>query len=88
MLNNTLAGASHPAHIHANTAAEGGGILFTFNAVDGDSGMSMSNISDLDETTPIAYEELLDIDAYVNVYLSVNELSTIVAQGDIGSNAM
>ena len=88
MLNNSPAGASHPAHIHANTVAEGGGILFTFNAVDGDSGMSMSNISDLDETTPIAYEELLDIDAYVNVYLSVNELSTIVVQGDIGSNAM
>ena len=88
MLNNTPAGASHPAHIHTNTAAEGGGILFTFNAVDGDSGMSMSNISDLDDTTPIAYEELLEIDAYVNVFLSANELSTIVAQGDIGSNAM
>lgn len=86
MLNNTPAGGSHPAHIHANTAAEGGGILFTFNAVDGDSGMSMSNIANLDDNTSITYEELLDIDAYVNVHLSANELSTIVAQGDIGQN--
>lgn len=88
MLNNTPAGGSHPAHIHANTAAEGGGILFTFNSVDGTSGMSMSNIAMLDDNTPITFEELLDIDAYVNVHLSVNDLATIVAQGDIGQNEL
>lgn len=88
MLNNSPAGASHSAHIHANTAAEGGGILFTFNAVDGDSGMSMSNISNLDDTTPITYSDLLSLDAYINVHLSANDLGTLVAQGDIGSNAM
>jgi hypothetical protein len=35
-LNNTPAGGMHPGHIHANTAAQGGGIVFSFNAVNGD----------------------------------------------------
>jgi hypothetical protein len=26
----------HPGHIHANTAAQGGGIVFSFNSVNGD----------------------------------------------------
>jgi hypothetical protein len=37
-LKNTVAGASHPAHIHLNTAAEGGDIALTLKAVDGATG--------------------------------------------------
>ena len=80
MLANTPANGVHPAHIHENTAAEGGGILFTFNPVDGTTGMSMTN---LDTYT---YSEILNVDGYVNVHLSATQLSTIVAQGDIGQN--
>ena len=83
---NTPAGGMHPAHIHANTAVEGGGILYTFNIVDGDTGMSMSNLSALDDGTAFGYADLSDVDAYINVHLSMTQLSTIVAQGDIGQN--
>ena len=83
---NTPAGGMHPAHIHANTAVEGGGILYTFNIVDGDTGMSMSNLSALDDGTSFGYADLSDVDAYINVHLSATQLSTIVAQGDIGQN--
>ena len=86
MLSNTPAGGSHPAHIHANTAVEGGGILFSFNAVNGDTGMSMTNVSMFDNGSDFMYSDIADLDAYVNVHLSATDLATIVAQGDIGQN--
>jgi hypothetical protein len=76
----------HPAHIHANSAAEGGGIILSFNPVDGTTGMSKSEIRELDDETPLNYSDVLTIDGYVNVHLSPEDLTTLVAQGDIGSN--
>ncbi|MDN3687352.1 CHRD domain-containing protein [Cyclobacterium jeungdonense] len=87
-LNNTPDGGIHPAHIHANSAAEGGGIIVSFNPVDGSSGMSKTTIRGLDDGTPLMYEDLLTIDGYVNVHLSINQLGVIVAQGDIGGNEL
>lgn len=84
----TPSGGSHPAHIHANTAAEGGGILVSFNPVDGTTGMSRTIIRTDDAGNPISYEDILSMDGYVNVHLSANNLGTIVAQGDIGSNEL
>ncbi|WP_339662172.1 CHRD domain-containing protein [uncultured Polaribacter sp.] len=86
MLTGTPAGGSHPAHIHANTAAEGGGILFSFNPVNGDTGMSITNVATLDSGAALSYSDISNIDGYVNVHLSASELGTIVAQGDIGQN--
>ncbi len=88
MLDGTPDGGMHPAHIHMNSAAEGGGILYTFMPVDGTTGMSRSNVAMLDDNTMFGYEDVLSVDGYVNVHLSANDLATIVAQGDIGSNAM
>jgi Cu/Zn superoxide dismutase len=89
MLDGTPAGGMHPAHIHMNTAAESGGIAFTFNPVNGDTGMSMTNVSELDdEETAFMYSDIMDYDGYVNVHLSATDLGTIVAQGDIGQNAL
>ncbi len=86
MLSGTPAGGMHPAHIHMNTAAEGGGIAFTFNTVDGTTGISMTNVSALDGGEEFGYEDVLTYDGYVNVHLSAEALNTIVAQGDIGQN--
>jgi hypothetical protein len=86
MLNNTPAGGSHPAHIHANSAAEGGGILFSFNAVDGTSGMSKTNVAAYNDGSALTYSAFETLDSYINVHLSAEALGTIVAQGDIGQN--
>jgi hypothetical protein len=48
--------------------------------------MSKSNLSMLDDDTEFGYADVLTVDGYVNVHLSADELGTIVAQGDIGSN--
>ena len=71
-------------HIHMNTAAEGGGIAVSLsNTV---MGMGKTNISMLDDGTAITYTDILSLNGYVNIHKSVNDLATLVAQGDIGSN--
>jgi plastocyanin len=87
-LNNTPAGGMHPGHIHANTAAQGGGIVFSFNAVNGDTGISTTNISKLDNGTAFGYDQLIAYNGYINFHLSAANLATLVAQGDIGQNEL
>jgi hypothetical protein len=79
-------GGSHPAHIHVNTAVEGGAIAYTFTPVNGTTGTSVSNVATLDDGTSFGYADISGFDGYVNVHLSVDDLATIVAQGDIGQN--
>ncbi|WP_224489603.1 CHRD domain-containing protein [Robertkochia flava] len=85
-LEGTPSGGEHPAHIHFNTAAEGGGIALTLGTVDGSSGESTINVTEFDDGSAVTYQDLLDYNGYINVHLSANELETIVAQGDIGQN--
>ena len=85
-LQNTPEGGQYPAHIHFNTAAEGGGIALTLGTVDGSTGKSSVMVTTLDDGTAGGYDDLINFDGYINVHLSAEELSTIVAQGDIGQN--
>lgn len=87
-LEGTPADGDHPSHIHLNTAAEGGGIAISLNNVNGQSGVSNTSVSQLNDETPITYDELVEFNGYINVHLSPSELSTLVAQGDIGQNAL
>ncbi len=87
-LDGTSEGDMHPAHIHLNSVAEGGGIVVTLQPVDGDTGISTTVVSALDDETEITYEELLDYDGHVNVHLSEAEMGTIIAQGDVGVNEL
>jgi hypothetical protein len=83
-LTNTVGGASHPSHIHANTIAEGGSIVINLNNVNGTTGMASTTVRELNDGTPITYTELLDFNGYLNVHSG----STFVAQVDIGQNAL
>lgn len=87
-LEGTEDGNEHPAHIHNNSAAQGGGIAIDFNSVNGGTGISKTNIAELNNGTPITYDELLAFNGYVNVHLSPTVLGTLVAQGDIGINEL
>lgn len=80
--NATAGGVSHPAHIHNNSASEGGEIEYYLSAVNGSSpnGTSARKIGQ-----PIEF--FADFDGHVNVHESPANLETIVGQGDIGANA-
>jgi hypothetical protein len=82
----TEAGDSHPAHIHYNSVAVGGGIAVSLSPVNGASGRSVTIVSATDDGEALTYEDLLEFNGYINVHLSATQLSTIVAQGNIGSN--
>lgn len=83
----TGATGGHPMHIHENTAAEGGDILITLNDVDA-SGMSETIVSSTDDGTAISYEQMTSIDGYINIHQSLEVLTTLIAQGDVGINAL
>jgi hypothetical protein len=88
MLSGTSGSTMHPAHIHVNSSAIGGDVAISLNAVDAATGMSETQISEMDNGTAITYDQLLDFDGYINVHLSESDLGTLIAQGDIGSNEL
>ncbi|WP_375238817.1 CHRD domain-containing protein [Aurantibacter sp.] len=84
-LTGTSIGTDHLAHIHMNDVITTGGIALTYNNVDGETGMSYTNVSQLDDMTSFLYEDVLTYNGYVNIHSSTTDL-TIAAQGNIGSN--
>ena len=87
-LDGTQSGGAHPAHIHANTAAETGNIVLDLNAVDGATGISETVVNALNDGTPLTYDDVLALDGYVQVHESASNLGTIIVNGDIGQNAL
>src|SRR5690606_17317999 len=85
-LNGTSSGDIHPTHIHANSSSEGGPIVIDLNSVDGATGISETTVTQLDNGTAITYEGLLTFNGHANVHLSSTMMSTLIAQGNIGSN--
>ncbi|WP_250434509.1 CHRD domain-containing protein [Hanstruepera flava] len=87
-LANTVNGSVHPAHIHGNTALEGGAVVFTFNNINGDTGISKTNVSQLDDGTEFGFTDITEYDGHINVHLDPTNLQTIVSHGDIGENEL
>jgi hypothetical protein len=93
MLEGTSDGGMHPAHIHVGSVADApGDIAISLNSVNADTGMSMTNVSAFDaadgeDAEMIDYKGLLEYNGYLNVHLSADDLGTLVAQGNVGSNS-
>jgi hypothetical protein len=83
-LTGTPADASFPSHIHANSAAETGGITIGLSNVNGTTGFARTNVSQLNDGTAITYEQLLEYNGYLNVHSG----ASLIAQGDIGQNEL
>jgi len=77
----TVASVSHPAHIHNNSAEEGGDIEYYLSAVNGSgpTGTSARKIG-------VPIEDLARFNGYVNVHQSPANVGTVVAQTNIGAN--
>jgi hypothetical protein len=56
------------------------------NPVNGDTGISKTQVATLVGGAAVTYTQFLTQNAYVNVHLSTGAMATIVAQGNIGSN--
>lgn len=78
----TGADVAHPAHIHENSAEEGGGIAIYLSPIDGSGGGGTSA-----RVIDVPFDELTDFDGYINIHESVANLGNVVSQGNIGANA-
>jgi len=87
-LDNTPAGGRHPAFIRSNSAVEGGLNIIILNTVDGDTGISKTEITTAIDGRTYDYEDLLSLNGHVSVQLSTNQQDVIIATGDIGSNML
>ena len=87
-LSGTQAGGNHPAHIHADNAVDGGTIVLDLENVDGATGRSETVVTAFNDGTPVTYEELIAFDGHVNVHAGADNMSTLIAQGDIGENVL
>jgi hypothetical protein len=77
-LDGTSAGGTHPAHFHSGDCGSGGGIIVPLTSVDGSTGMSIT-------LTDEPYDDILESDLYLNIHRSPNDISTIVACGEVGT---
>ena len=87
-LNGTTSGNTYPAHVHMNSFAEGGDIVISLESVAGATGSSVTVFETTDNGDAVTFDMIRNMDAYVNVHLSPDDLATVVAQGDIGSNTL
>ncbi|WP_055436590.1 hypothetical protein [Lacinutrix algicola] len=79
----------HSGFLYMDNAANNGeDVAITLDVVDGDTGMSTTVFTSLDDDTPISYEELLNFDGYVEVKSNDVNLNTPVANVDIGQNEL
>jgi uncharacterized surface protein with fasciclin (FAS1) repeats len=78
----TGADVSHPAHIHNNTASEGGQIAYYLSPVDGSDPEARSG-----KIVGESFDTLEGFDGYINVHESVANLEYVVSQGNVGANA-
>ncbi len=90
-LEGTSEEGEHPAHIHAGSVGDNGTIVISLNSVGGESGWSQTNISHYDdaeeeEGEAVSYEELIEIDGYINIHESAENLEVVIAQGNVGEN--
>jgi hypothetical protein len=70
-----------------NNASAGGAIVIDLANVNGVTGKSVKSVTQLNNGTAITYAQLITFNGYVNVHLSASSLGTLIAQGNIGSNA-
>ncbi|WP_162899711.1 fasciclin domain-containing protein [Salinibacter ruber] len=75
----TNTNVAHPAHIHDS---ESGDIAIYLTPIDGSGGGGTSA-----RLVDRPFSELAAFDGYVNIHESVENLGTVVSQGDIGANA-
>jgi hypothetical protein len=87
VLNHADPDLTYPAFIHFNNLLDGGGIALTLTPVDGHSQSSVTEISTLDSGLDLNYIELLEFDGHVIIQME-NDPGTVVAQADIGMNAL
>lgn len=83
----TEKGLLHPVHIHFSSIEANGEIAVVLNPVDGETGISITELKEFEDGNAINYSELIDLDACVKVHLSSTppDYHTLLVGGNIGA---
>ncbi len=84
----TDVGASHPIHIHNNSAVEQGPIAVDLTYVNGELGFSETTVTQTNAGDILVYDELIDYDGYVAIHESDENIANIISLSDIGQNTL
>lgn len=87
-LSGTIAGDYYPVSLNLGSVASvgGGPVVKTLQSVNGTTGKSYTNVTDLNSGVAITYDNWMVYDGYINVYQSAAFSNVIISQGNIGSN--
>jgi hypothetical protein len=88
-LTGTEGDIEHPVHLHVgNIETPDAAILALLNPVFGKTGISETNFSQLNDETPVLYQELIHLNASIKIHLSASgpDKDIVLAAGNIGSN--
>ncbi len=88
LVEGTSPGASHPIHIHNNSAVERGTIAVDLTYVDGTVGFSETSVSQTNAGVALTYDELIEFDGYVAIHESDANITNIISLSDIGQNTL
>ena len=87
-LSGTIAGDVYPATINLGSLATvgGGPAVKTLQLVNGTTGKSYTNLTNLNSGVAITYDNWLVYDGYINVYQATIISGVVICHGNIGSN--
>ncbi|WP_405246540.1 hypothetical protein [Cellulophaga sp. Asnod2-G02] len=78
----------HPAFIYLDDVNSTGEVAITLAPIECNCEESTTEVSMLDNGTAITFDELLFFDGNIRVHQSASDLETVIAQGNIGINAI
>lgn len=65
-----------------------GGIAINLSCLRGETGNLLTHVNQKNDGTALTYDQLLAFTGYINVHKSDADICTLMAQGDIGRNAL
>jgi len=83
----TEKGLLHPGHVHFSSIDANGEIAVVLNPVDGETGISITELKEFEDGNAVLYSELINVDACIKIHLSSTppDYHTILVGGNIGA---
>ena len=87
-LNNTVDGINNAVNLRNNTANIGGGSVVTLNDVDGNTGISETTVTKLNNGKTVNYEDLSEFLGYISIEGKGDNAGEFYAYADLGPNIL
>lgn len=87
-VNGTEDGETYSPQLLYGNSIDGGDLALSLEDIEGDEGKSSTTISKLDDNSAVKFEDFIEMEGHIVIYLVGEEDETKVASGDIGENEL